>query len=256
MHRRRKAKLEVSLFPFLSVLVCIIGTLSLLIVATAMGSSDEDPTEPIPEPIPESTRGDVEIAHMEGDKEIAQAQIDVHEGLLKELLKKLREITTLQNQTRNVREKAKAYGKKKASLEDELKNLMRRNVEEARKLKELRQRANEAANPAVEIEPPKGRHKYYPIYVDCRKDGILVLSSQKHISTKDVSGSKYVNNLLSKTKTAGNWCIFMLVRRDGVKAFNKIYYKILGAGVPYGFHPIIVNGPLKASNCKKPEWLK
>ena len=40
--RRRKKGVSVSLFPFLSILACVIGTLTLMITALALGQMDTD----------------------------------------------------------------------------------------------------------------------------------------------------------------------------------------------------------------------
>ena len=42
MARRAKTKVTVSLFPFMSILACVIGTLTLMLTAMALGQMDND----------------------------------------------------------------------------------------------------------------------------------------------------------------------------------------------------------------------
>ena len=42
MARRRKKSITVSLFPFMSILACVIGTLTLMLTAMALGQMDNE----------------------------------------------------------------------------------------------------------------------------------------------------------------------------------------------------------------------
>ncbi len=253
MARRRKAKLEVSLFPFLSVLVCIIGTLSLIIISASLGSSVEDEDADAP---PVISPPQVELAEKEAERDIAKAQCDVNKALLDRLLAELRRITTLQADIRIASNKANDLKLRKDKLEAGLPEILERVLAAARKLRDLRAETTRLRRKIFVPAAVRGKTRQNPIFVDCRKEGILILPNGKRVPTKDIEDSAVVSRLLSKIKTSGTWCLFMLVRRDGIKAFDELYYEVRKAGIPYGFHPVCSDDDFDVSDWKRPDWLR
>ena len=256
MARKRKVGVEVTLFPFLSVLVCVIGALSLLIITTTMGGTVEDEQDGSP---PEPTTRQVGRARLEGQKDLAQARVEADEELLRQLLEQLRQITLLQEGITASRKEAIALQPQALSLEAALKDLLAKIAQRAKELEALKEKLKDLAPDKRKVTLPealRGKHKYNPIFVECRASGIVILQNQKHIPAKEIESSQYLQSLLGDIKTAGNWCLFMLVRRDGVKAFNDLYFKVQRANIPHGYHPVYSDEDLDVSDWANPNWLK
>lgn len=256
MAKRRKREFGVSLFPFLSVLVCIIGTLSLLIVATTIGGT----MAPDEETSTEVSEEQVEQADLEGQIATYQAQIQVDRERLRRLLEELRQITSLERVIRLTTEKVESATTQRASLEKSLSALFAKILKKRKKLKELHD-AREPRPPEhtlTKIGVPgsiKGKSKYHPLFIDCRKNGVLILANGKLITTSSIANSSDITGILRNIKTSGNWCLFMLVRKDGIGSFDKLFTRARKVGIPYGFHPVYTKADFGVSDWEKPNWL-
>ena len=263
--RRRRHSAEVSLFPFLSVLVCMIGALSMIIIGTTLGSAEEaiqppppPPSPPTPPPPPPPPPGPTPPP---GSKqtEMLTRMIQLKEEELNKMLQMLRDLDTLKGDVQNLRGKTSQRTGENVTLEEQLAALT---VEIMKALQQLRQRQEPPPPPAsveaILVVPPEfqGQTKMKPILVDCRGDGLVILQSGRRIPTAEIRDSKYLTGLLSDVKLAGNWCVLMLVRKDGVKAFDAIQNMVLRQNIPHGYVPIMSEKNFDARAWQKPGWLK
>lgn len=254
MARRRKRVIEVSLFPFLSVLVCIIGSLTLLIITIAVGSTM--PEGGVPQPV--ATTQQVAWADVETGNEIAHAQVDANKELLNRLRAELREITSLQRQIQIARPKAEARGKERTSLTEDINDLLAQILAAEKKLTDLKDRFGPPGSrklilPGQVRDAITGKHRYYPLYIECGKDGARLLPAGEWIATNSIQRSRHVLTSLARVRRAGNWCVFMLIRPDGVKPFDKLFQLVQGSGIPYGLHPVYGSDRLDAGEARKPD---
>lgn len=252
MRPRSEKGPKVTLFPFLSILVCLIGVLTMMICTAALTSSGPAP------PPPESPFAEP-IRQAQADRDSLAREIRLNEGILDQLLARLRKLTDQDQdlQARYVEEGR--MQREKAELDQELQALLQRVREEQEKLGtlEAQQPTSESRGTAVVVPKElQGRHKYNPLFCECTDRGLLVLPSGKLIQTSAIADSPYISTLLNRMSTDGKWCLFLLVRKGGVKAFNAIYALTDDKQVPCGFHPIYTDEPLDVSGWGQPAWLK
>ncbi|MFW6059475.1 MAG: hypothetical protein ACODAQ_04805, partial [Phycisphaeraceae bacterium] len=95
MARRKKNTLEIEMFPFLSVLVCVIGVLTLMIAAIAMAQMDSDAVEAIEE-AEQHQRNLEQIEAYEDQQQELRALIVQAEAIANQLEQARRELERLQ----------------------------------------------------------------------------------------------------------------------------------------------------------------
>ncbi len=255
MARKRKTGVKMSLFPFLSVLVCVIGALTLMIISTTLGSSLEGETETQVTVTPEQVEG----ATLRGMQSLLAVKIKMSEEQLAKILKKLREITDLQGALAGPQATHDGLKKTASSLEDQIKSLLAKLAEATRKLDAVKKGFKPRGRSRTKITVAaaiRGKHKYNPLFVDCRKDGILILQNGRRIATKDIEKSSYVRKLLGNVRTSGNWCLYMLIRKDGVKSFVELCWEARQTKIPYGYCPVLSKDDFDVGDWKKADWLK
>jgi len=239
----------------------MIGALSLLIVALALGGSAEvDPGDTIPHPDVTAQQ-----AHdAEGQEKVAVrgAQVRARQKELDELLKRLRNMTEYRQGLREeLRAKRDAFDEQdteRASLEQELAALMAAIEEAARRLAEAKEqyRVRKERGPAHPIEIPEGKYDYNPVFVLCHATGIRVLPTGDEIRTDAIEDSERVEQLVASIKQSEQWCLFLLVHERGVAAFNEISWEARSAGIRMGYHAVRSDRDLDVSNWPRPSWLR
>lgn len=251
MAKRRRKGIDLSLFPFLSVLVCMIGTLSLIIIGTTLGTAGArmDPFK-----IP---KWKLKLATLQAGIDRVDTQIELQKKRIakcewhKARAPGLREAVGKLNESRELEAAVSARLKKHVASVTSQGDQAHRRVEELER--RYRQR-----RPKIEI--PKaiaGKEPFNPVLIDCRRDGIVILQSGTRVATKDISLSVEVERLLRNLQAAkGSWCAFLLVRSDGIEAFNKMHELVRENRVRYGFHPVLTRKEFDVSDLQRPDWLK
>jgi hypothetical protein len=256
---RGRTKIEVTLFPFLSVLVCTMGVLALIIIAASLCTTAMQPApEPAPKPEPLKEEKPDPVKILEKEKTDLQEKVQISEKELKDTLEWLRKVTSLEGAVPELEAQTEEGKKVRATLEEELKQL----------LVQINKAAEELQKIPPPPPPPKGTklalpeeltggYKLNPVFVDCRRDGIVILQDNgKFISKEQIEHSNDVSRLLSNIRTSGNWCLLMLIREGSVDTFYDLYQKVLQARIRYGFHPVLAKGDFDVSNWKRPSWFR
>jgi hypothetical protein len=241
----------VSLFPFLSVLVCVIGALSMIIIGTVLGTSGQAFSADVPEDT-------VERTGLEQKKALLEEKIALEEKALQALLKDLRDVGGLRQSVGVLEANVADANNAKTGLEAELAALTRKVTEEAKKLEDKKRAEDPNLAAVVIVVPPQfqGESNYKPVVVDCRKDGILFLQSGRKVKTDEIGHSMYVNEVVTNARRAGTWAVLMLIRGDGVEAFQKLRTEVVLGNVPHGYVPVLSDKDFDVSNWEKPGWLK
>ena len=249
MARREKKKQEVSLFPFLDILACVIGNLILIITAVVLEQVD---TKPI-----------AEAAEREAQKKQVEKDLQTV-ALLQKQLEKLQQ----ENQSSDKRvQEAKArlekaekdkLAAKKRLLEvpppppppdkEDLASVKKRQLEIDELLKEIKEVEGKIAErkkepeQSITIMPANrgGGIPRAPIFVEVNSEGIVIQPDEKNfkkvfgdenprkVPVNKVAGDPGFKKLLNHALTDKRAIITFLLRPDAVDNYNKVRGIVLG----------------------------
>ena len=194
MARRRRNRGEtVSLFPFLSILACVIGTLTLMITALALGQIDNTQSPEVIARADEHEQRLAEIKTREEEADKLQRLLDEAAALREELTRALAELKRLQEQQKQDTKNADDSQKKKIQLlaeaaklrqlidgiQTELTSLL---VKLRRLQAELRTRKNPPKEAVVKIQPGGSGLDLDPTFVECIVAGVVLLTFSLYLA--------------------------------------------------------------------------
>jgi hypothetical protein len=257
--RRREQENPISLFPFLSVLAAVMGTLILALCGAVVGHMGAKQTviEDDTNPAIDEAAGSIRKLREEEAR----------------LRKQLGEAQSLSNRVKQLQETAKALENEvaqgKATAEDRLRThtallkqvnqLQEQVAERARKLKDLTAasddtqqkiqslRAEKAALPtkaSVRIVPSGGSGRVTtPRFVECDGFGATLHPAGTRIGPDEIAASPALRRFLTEinTKKSQGWSLVVLCRPDGVKAHDRVCKLARDMNAPYGSLPILDN---------------
>ena len=224
--RRGRAELAVSLFPFLSILACVIGTLTLMIAALALGE------------MASSSRAHPGAIN-ESELSLLVSRIEVSSRKLGETLSEHRRLAALRLRWRKL-----------GFAEDASAATLTRQIEDRRQLADLeRKRAEreaeiQALNSAAEVleseirnyaEPPDDAPVHIlprgsgpplaPYFVECRRDGVRVRKQDGNWSEEwdldDMIDHGRFKVFLEEVRIRGSSTAIFLIRPDGVETARR-----------------------------------
>jgi len=252
----------VSLFPFLSVLACVIGVLAMLVVALALSQVTKDD----PRDEAEKRRAEERLRQF---REI-QEQLQVDRKELERLRKLVKE---LEAQQKAKLAQIEAFKKKN---DDRLKQLERQREllklvtdiellkqrvagltadigelrEENKKLEEeLKRRKSPRHYATVTIRPGGSGVGLKPSFVECGASGIVIHTNDPppRVRTADLKLSQAFTNLLACVSADTNKTIVFLVREDGAGAYFAASRIATELGVRNGKLPVMGQGNIDLS---------
>ena len=272
MARRAKEQGELlSLFPFLSILTCLIGTLTMLIALLAL------------QQVNKSEADKQKLEANEQERIIAETRLRDYKALkdkmqkeklsiaaLKQLLKELEEKrkALLEALERLLKEKALrideiAKRNKAASKAEELMGELNKLKERITKLvaevervkKEIAEKTAELANKkkkpvsTVMVRPSGSRSGLTPTFVECAKDAAVLYGAEgtKRIPASVLKTDQAFNALLAAVKADEKATIIFLVRSEGIWTFRAASLQADAVGTRYGKMPISGEGMLDLS---------
>ncbi|MGH0033099.1 MAG: hypothetical protein ACQGVC_25190 [Myxococcota bacterium] len=250
---RRRTRPSVSLFPFLSILACVIGTLILVITASATsqvasGGIDLESYERLEAEIVEGRR---RLAELQG---LSTELDDLARSLAAERERRdalARERDALAGAlARNVpdREALADDEARVAALERELAPLQRTNGEKREEL--ARRRALQAEAP-IRIQPSGSGLGLDPHFVECRSEGIVLYVGEtreaRPIPTHLVRASPEYARFLREVLFRSNASVIFLIREGGVESYRRARPVADRHRVRSGEMPIVGEGPLDFS---------
>jgi hypothetical protein len=252
MSRRRRQGLSPSLFPFLAVLVCTLGTLILFLALVAQNATEAaeqnsrakqaklraDELEPA---TPRPTADEVAALIAEEQFRIQQF-LGIREGLTADIEDRRDQVTYLEDQIENVRKQLSrlndqvenAMGPSTAEPIDqaEIEQLRARLEAERDVVEELRGRV-ESKTPRIVIVPHKGPNgtDRRAIYIECTSDGVTILPEGSRITSAQLEAAQSANPLdaalrvirLHVMKHYGDSTPpypLLVVRPDGIEAYG------------------------------------
>lgn len=266
MGRRRREGLEVSLFPFLSVLACVIGALTLILASMAVSHVGGSALEGVRlgERIDRAQAALVE-ARMELDAleqrlatvEASEADQDrLHErltgaGLSPEI--SLDELERLVDERRKASEKAQLLAKR-----DRLEAKLGALETQAQGLRaEVATRADARRDLAMRIAPAGVGPAYRPYFAECTAGYVEVHTTRSDFSYRvpkeDVLRGTDFQRFLRRIRVLRNVKLVFLIRPDGVETFQLAATTAERLEVPYAKLPLPGDGELDFSAFDVPD---
>ena len=252
---RTSAGPEISLFPFLSILACLIGSLTILIVALSMsevlqGRKDEAVAraEDYVALQDEMVEREAEIELKE--QELQQTNADaVGLAELKEQIEKVSaEIETLRKAGSKVPPLVRQVDEAKEEREkvrDAAKKVEAGLIEGKEKLGELAKQAGRGL-PLRILSNSNYFRKVTPVFVEARKEGVVIHSPSQRVEVarKEISKNAKFRQAVEYVASKENRIIVFLVRDDARASFYVARDFARGVGAVTSKVPLIGGGDL------------
>ena len=257
MARRNKGDEEtVSLFPFLSILACLIGTLTMMITAMAMSQMSKD--EP---------QSDEEIAAAEARlAEFKKLQTGLADAKIKEQelrdlihdaeelrkdeqkLKELRQKALMAQVATNEQEGVSVILAQIQDLTSEIKEIEPKLKVSKAELEKLSKEMDARKNPQARISIIGGGSGtgLNPEFVECATNQIVIHldAGPVEVSSSDIRKSSDFDAFLENIKKDESKSVVFLIREDGSDVYNSASRYASDKGVRNGKLPIIGQGEI------------
>jgi hypothetical protein len=248
---RKRRRPQVSLFPFLSVLACVIGALTLLIAASAVGRVASDTVD-----LELYERLERQIA--QGRRQLAELSALAEEvaTLGEEIAAARREGGRLAGdaeQARAALERNAPLRQKLAREEDRRRALEREAAALDERLSERREalarRQAELAKAPILIQPSGSGYGLEPHFAECRREGLVLYEGlerhKTHVPLHRIGTSAEYRRFLRGVRLREGATVVFLVRPGGVPACRQA--SIQAAAVRHGQIPLTGDGELDFS---------
>jgi hypothetical protein len=254
----------VSLFPFLSILACMIGTLTLMITGLALTGMDSG-GEGQEEDAVQRAEAYVVLKRKRAEY---QSQIDVlrqvkgdSANLDKTLSDARQEVKTLELATKSEAERQKVEADLQRQADASQASASTANAEKVnleKTLKALREelvRSQQTLSEAtVKVLPPRnGRPiKYKPYFAEATKQGVVLYDGKapRSIGVGAIGKDKALNDLLTRLSGKANEQLVVLIRHDGLSARNRLITLARERNVTFGQIPLVGDGRLDLKGVK------
>ena len=226
MARRPSRELSSSLFPFLSVLACVIGTLTLLIAALAIGQ--------VAEGLLDSEIDPAEVEHLEAQRAELRAleeELEAVEHVAEELAAaraELRALGVSPDQSEVDRRRAVEIRRRSAQLAASLRRLERENEDLVASIQgalvALVSDRSGSDTRAIRILPHGSARPLRPYFVECREDGVRVhhenLRESFYLARGSLDDVARLRAFLQRVRTVIDGTVIFLIRPNGVATYE------------------------------------
>jgi len=253
----------VSLFPFLSILACLIGVLTFIITGVAVSQMDQsedlanvERAEKYGPLIQQIAADKEELDKLESTRNIQQKlneQIQQEQAKIDRAKKRI-----LQQQNREqTRKEAQAIQQQLTQANNQIKNIMPQITELRTKIEEDKvelQKRVEAGKPAGTVVRPSGSGvNLKPHFVECTHTHLIMYVGGKQIKVSygKFGQDKNFIELVDRVAKQDQERIVFLLRPDGVRSFNSAANIARQRQCRYGKIPVPGEGPLDLSMFKK-----
>lgn len=234
MARRRKEEGEaVSLFPFLSILACVIGALTLMVMAVSVGSIDESES-------PEAEERMMDAAEIELDMELDLAELERLRQLMEEAKERLALLEAAKEELARLEKEREDATQDAGEFVDELAQIKRLrerivdlkadipNLDE--QIAELEKQVEEAGKPKeaeVVVRPGGSGLDMEPTFVEVTANGVVVHDGKepKIVRTGDLNRKDgRFHELLETVAATPKGIVIFLLREDGIGTYGRATY--------------------------------
>ncbi|MFT7640709.1 MAG: hypothetical protein ACI9G1_002453 [Pirellulaceae bacterium] len=261
MGRRKKGKGDVvSLFPFLSILACVIGVLTLIISALAVAQMDTPELASVEalETAEKQRSADLnKIAALE--KKIAELR-ETSSDIQKESVDKLNRVKQLKLAVDNaIIENSQPKPAAKLPVADEDKHklkveqLLKEIADAAAEIKkaatEIASKKTPPAEAVVQVRPSGSGAKLKPTFIECTAAGLVLFSGPQPVRVRraDIATNADLIAILKKIADAKDETIIFLIRDDAVRTYDLARKVALDNYARNGKLPVIGKGKLDLS---------
>jgi hypothetical protein len=263
-HRRRKRSQSISLFPFLSILACVIGTLTLMITALALGQMDNDTvasaekyerarrmveqTEALIERL-KAEIATIEAGADETRRQLADAIVEL------ERLKRLKEslLARIDDERKPDVElpdvDPEKHKQRIAQIREELAAQEEERTQLAAELEKLGVGADEAE---VIIRPGGSGVDLEPTFIECTASDIVVYDGEPwRVRRADLGADEKLAALFERIAAAPKATAIFLVRDDALATFHAASAVARTHRARHGKLPVIGHGKIDLSVFEK-----
>lgn len=256
---------DVSLFPFLSILACIIGVLTLMISTLALLQMDNDVVvraEEYESVVNDLTEQQRSLALLE--RQLAQEQQKIASrasAKQKELVEKQEQLKQLQNQFLLARKKRDELDKPAVAgevpeqqplseLEKELAGLKEQIAQLTVELEKKERPPDEAE---VTVVPGGSGRGIKPYFVECTKNGLVLHHTDEQVQVRPATIEKSEPFLKLLDSVAGDEKakLIFLIRDDGVHVWGRAKRFADSLDVANGKLPVIGQGKLNLERVRR-----
>ncbi len=260
--RRRDDGDTISLFPFLSVLACVIGVLAMLVVALALSQvTKDDPQDAqdqkkaeerliryrdlqakIKVDVKELEEMRKRVAELEKQHKAKLAQLDAFKKKNADRAKQIEKEMELLRLVTDI----EFVKKRVASLDEDIKKLKEENK---KLLVELNRRKNPKSMATVTVRPGGTGVGSKPKFVECTSSSIVIYTNEPptRVRIADLRVSMDFTNLLATVSANTNLTLIFLVREDGAGAYYNASRIATETGIRNGKLPIMGQGNIDLS---------
>ena len=263
--RRRKQGVSISLFPFLSILACVIGTLTLMITALALGQMDTDE-------VASQLKLDFlerQIAKTRAEIERLQKKLEEVESGADELLKQIADAKVELDRLERLRKSLfdqqdkevkpeidvplvdeEKHIKRIAQMQQEIKTQEGRKSDLLAQLKELSKPPEEAE---VIIQPGGSGVDIVPTFVECAASGVVVYEGDQpwRVRRADLATDEKFLAVLDRVADQPRASVIFLVRDDALGTYYAASNLARAHYARNGKLPVIGHGKIDLSMFQK-----
>ena len=268
MKRRRSPVPGITLFPFMSVLACVIGTLTLLISGLALGEmgssylAEVEREEAIQEAIQEAiTEATTAIERARREVSSLASELSNQEGTIEESGRVSAEFERVRAQQREgdrllaslqvARQTLGELSRRKESLERDVATLERLAAGLRDELT-AQQRSLERAFETVLLRPSGSGTGLRPRFVECSETGLRIdpdqsENLQQFVRAADIVGSHLLRQVFREAGRSKDRNLILLVRPDSVAVYMAASAEARQLGIQPGAVPVPTQKPLDFS---------
>ena len=240
MAKARKAQIEISLFPFLSILACVIGILVLILCTVVISQIDPEGVEEVKKQneenlIRKERLDELEIARLELEKKLKEVESKLNKKVdfTADLNKAQQTLARLKKDIDSKKDKSSEVEKlsKELVLKLKQKDTLVATLAEKEKLHkalmEAIEREKERIHSKLKLESTGSGFlaNFSPIYVDCTQKGITVMTDDEPIEISRGAIAKHKAWIaMQKQAAESDKKIFVFLVRPTYEAVSNYWY--------------------------------
>jgi multidrug efflux pump subunit AcrA (membrane-fusion protein) len=277
--RSREAGDTVSLFPFLSILTCVIGTLMLMITAIAMarmsrplpGGPDEvtDPevlramainefNEELASLGDEAGRIEVRIAELELQARAAEKELAAAKAEFERLQQQREQLSEAEKKSRTDRVRYTRYTAAAQQSAERIKQLEAELAKLQPAVEQLREKLKKEGKlpeeQEIKIQPSGSGVDLRPSFVECGGSGVVLHEGPepRRLKLAELATDQQWATLLERVKAVPSGVLIFLVRSDGIPTYLAVQRIAQQAYVRNGKLPVVGQGKIDVSHFRGP----
>jgi len=261
--RNRGGAPVVSLFPFLSILACVIGVLTLIITALALSQLDPAEVERVEAELREQKQRSDQYQQILADRAALEGAIAPLRSQLASMRQQEARLTELREQAKRLQDQRDRLAQQNSEAADMLakvdqlskqlaqakaaQDAMQQRVDQTQA--ELADRKTPPAPARVVVQPSGTGRNLKPTFVECEAKGIVIHSGDTpvHVPRGKVAEDDRYLALLDRIADAERQTIVFLLRKDGVSTYYLARRIALQRYARNGKLPVTADGAIDLS---------